>query len=142
MPDPMSPETLVEAGWQRIDAGGFTNVAGPFFSRREDGQRVLGLVIEERHCNNHIGTVHGGVIMTFADLALGVGVAEVLGGSNCATASLQTQFLSVARVGEFMTCRPEVVRHSKQLVFVRGLVMVDDRNVASIEAIWKVLEPR
>lgn len=138
----MSPELLIEAGWRRINAGGFTDAAGPFWIRDEQGRRELGLLIEERHCNNHIGTLHGGVVMTFADIALGSGVAETLGGPHCATASLQTQFLSVARVGEFLTCRPEVVRHSRQLVFVRGLITVGDRNVASVEAIWKVLEPR
>jgi hypothetical protein len=45
----------------------------------------------------------------------------------------------VARVGEFVTVRPEVVRHSKDLIFIRGLICVGDKNIASADGIWKVM---
>jgi len=139
----MSPESLTAAGWRRLDADGFTGLAGPFWLYSDEaGGRTAGLIIDDRHCNSHMGTLHGGAAMTFADIALGWGASQAIGGTNCATVSLQTQFVSVARVGEFITCRPEVVRASAQMVFMRGLVMADDRAVASAEGIWKVLAPR
>lgn len=138
----MDAEELRAAGWEPVEAGGFTGQAGPFFIRRRDGMRELGLPLAEQHRNNHMGTVHGGVFMTFADMALGCAVVDAVNGTPCATASLQTQFIAGARVGEFLTCRAEVIRATKQIVFVRGLLMVGERAVASAEGIWKLLEPR
>jgi acyl-coenzyme A thioesterase PaaI-like protein len=66
----------------------------------------------------------------------------VLGGLGCVTVSLQTQFVSSARLGDFVVCRSQVIRRSKHLVFVRGLVSVDDDTFASAEGIWKVLPSR
>ena len=138
----MDAETLKAAGWQPSNAGGFTGYFGSLWARVSDEEQLVGLIVEERHSNNHLGTVHGGVVMTLADLGLGMGVTHALGGSACVTISLQTQFVATAQVGEFLVCRPEVVRRSRSLVFVRGLICVDDRTVASAEGIWKVLEPR
>ncbi|MGO8711808.1 MAG: hotdog domain-containing protein [Rhizomicrobium sp.] len=49
--------------------------------------------------------------MTFADIALGYGAANVLGRLRCVTAQLQLQFVASPQIGDFITCRPEVVRH-------------------------------
>ncbi len=137
-----TPESLKTAGWERVELGGFSGVAGPFWLRVNDGRRSLGLVLEDRHCNNHLGTVHGGLVMTFADMGLGVAVGDALGHNRCATISLQTQFISVARVGEFITCKAEVIRAAKQIVFVRGFIMAEERIVASAEGMWKVMDLR
>jgi acyl-coenzyme A thioesterase PaaI-like protein len=80
--------------------------------------------------------------MTFADVALGFSVVKALGGPHCATAQLQLQFIAAGRTGEFITCRPEIIRRTSQLVFVRGLVGAGERIVASADGIWKVLEPK
>lgn len=134
--------TLEADGWQRLEADGFTGLAGPIWRRGEGDQQQMGLLLEAKHCNYHLGTVHGGLVMTFADIGLGWGVAAVMGEKSmgCVTVSLQTQFVSVARIGEFITCQPEIVRASKQLVFIRGLIKAGDRTVASCEGIWKLLD--
>lgn len=139
MPDDAA---LSAAGWKRQEGTGFTRTAGPWWVRRGAHGRVLGLRVEAQHGNEHMGTVHGGVIMTLADNGLGAAVAHAIGGLHCVTISLQTQFVASARVGEFIHCEAEVVRRSRSLVFVRGLILAGDRTVASAEGIWKVLETR
>jgi len=138
----MDPESLRVAGWQMAEVGGFTAQLGPLWMRGEGRERVIGMIVEERHTNTHLGTVHGGVVMTFADIGLGAGVDAAIEGASSATASIQTHFISAARVGDFMTCKPEVIRRSKRLVFVRGLITVDGKTVASVDGIWKILESR
>ena len=56
-----------------------------------------------------------------------------------ATISLTLKYLAVVRPGEFIQLAPEVTRHSRELVFVRGLVKSNDKTVASVEGIWKLL---
>jgi uncharacterized protein (TIGR00369 family) len=138
----MDAESLKAAGWKCGQANGFTGHLGPLWVRATDEVRVLGMIVDDYHCNNNLGTIHGGAVMTLADIGLGYGVAAVLDGFGCVTVSLQTQFVSVARIGDFVICRPEVIRRSKHLVFVRGLITTGDTTVASAEGIWKVLEPR
>jgi len=133
---------LEAAGWRSVASDtGFNSLVGPFWLHDTEG---AGLLIGERHCNPHLGTLHGGIVMTFADIALGIGAAGVLGEqrTSTVTASMNTQFVAVAHVGEFLVCRPEVVRQSRHLVFVRGLICAGERTIASADGIFKVLEPR
>jgi uncharacterized protein (TIGR00369 family) len=135
-------QDLIAAGWEKIQTSGFTAEVGPFWRRlTDDGGVEIGLVVEERHCNNHLGTLHGGMVMTFADIALGSGAARRLGVPrfNGVTASLNTQFVAVAHVGEFISCRPEVVHQGRQMFFMRGLIATDKKTIASCEGIWKLL---
>lgn len=138
----MNSETLKAAGWTAFDVKSFSANVGPVWMRGEGAEHMVGFVAEPRHSNDHMGTVHGGALMTFADIALGFRVAAVLGGPFCATAQLQVQFVAVARVGEFITCRPEIVRQTAQIVFMRGLICTGDKTVASADGLWKVLEQR
>ena len=64
----MDAEALKAAGWQMVGMDGFSGVTGPFWMITENGRRRLGVRIEEHHCNGHLGTIHGGMVMTFADL--------------------------------------------------------------------------
>lgn len=138
----MDHKTLQAEGWRPMVVDGFIGLCGPLWMRGEGDELAVGLLLEDHHSNNHLGTVHGGVLMTLADVGLGSGVHASLGGANCVTVSLQTQFVSVARTGEFLHCRSEVIRKSRSIVFVRGLVCVGDKVVASAEGVWKVLEQR
>ncbi|KHK91192.1 hypothetical protein LK12_09795 [Novosphingobium malaysiense] len=112
-----------------------------------DGVEV-GLQAEEHLANDNLGIVHGGAMMTFADMALGCGVGHALrkgeplgdpAHSRFVTAQLQVHFVSAAQVGEFILCRPEVVRATSSMVFMRGLIEAAGRTVASVDGIFKLL---
>lgn len=144
----MDSDSLRAKGWEQLDIGGFTGVVGPFWRRRQAQGLELGLLVEERHSNNHLGTIHGGVVMTFADIALGSGVLNKLRENLSAppppvvTTSLQTQFIAVAHIGDFIHCQPEAIYQGKQLVFVRGLIKSGEKLISSAEGIWKILDKR
>lgn len=138
----MNADELKAAGWASAAGKGFTGAIGPIYIRGEGQSWELGILTEAKHSNNQPGVVHGGALMTFADIALGYGVAKALGHSNCVTAQLSVQFVSAAPVGAFISCKAEVVRSGAQLGFARGLIMAGGKTVASAEGIWKVLEPR
>ena len=136
----MEESALIEAGWDKRELGGFTGLAGPFWLRGEGIDREVGLLVEPKHCNNHLGTIHGGLVSTFADIGLGIGVSGAIGGTHCVTLQLQLYFVSTARVGEFVQVKPELVRQTKQIVFVRGLIRTGERTIANADGIWKVIE--
>ena len=137
----MDAATLKADGWRWIDAHGFSSVVGSIWLTGSGEDLLVGMLSEHRHANENMGTVHGGVLMTFADIAFGCAVAEAIGGVHCATVQLQVQFVAGPTVGDFITCRPEVVRRTKVLVFLRGLITAEERVVASADAMFRVFEP-
>lgn len=139
--DFVDAQRLVRDGWTLLSGTHFNETAGPYWMRREGDVRVVGLLGEERHGNGYVGTIHGGVLMTFADLALGMGVVDAAGTRDCVTLQLQMQFTASAPIGSFLTCRPELVRRTSQIVFMRGLIMAGERTVASADGMWKLLDP-
>jgi len=131
--------TLAGEGWTAMSGTHFNEAAGPYWIRRENGVRIVGLLGEERHGNGHVGTIHGGVLMTFADIALGIGVVDAAGTRDCVTLQLQMQFTAVAAIGSFLICRPELVRRTSQIIFMRALIVAGDRTVASADGMWKLI---
>jgi uncharacterized protein (TIGR00369 family) len=117
---------------------GYPALIGPFWYKREEGGFRYGFPAEARHLNLG-GVVHGGMLMSFADDVLGMTVWEAAGRKPCTTVQLSTQFISPARAGEFVEGRAEVLRSTRSVVFVRGLVTVGDRTVIHADGIWKIL---
>lgn len=138
----MDAASLQAAGWKPLEATGFTGYIAPLWIRNGEGIATgAGFIADERHVN-YQETVHGGALMTFADIALGWIATEALGHKRCVTAQLAIQLVSAPRVGDFISCHAELVRKTSQLVFVRGLIVAGDRTLASADGIWKVLAPK
>lgn len=135
----MTQKFSTDEGWQELKAGGFTGATGPFFVRNRNGVLEVALAAEPRHCNSNMQTVHGGVVMTFADICLGRGAAEVIGGPNLVTVQLNVHFVAGSRAGDILIGRPEIVRQTSQLVFVRGLIEANGKTVANADGIWKAV---
>ena len=137
----MTAEQAASAGWSpRSAATGFPELVGGFWSRRDgDGWRYA-VLPGERHVNNR-GVVHGGLLLTFADHALGLTVWERAGRRPCATAQLNMQFVDAAQPGELLELDAEIVRMARSLVFVRGTIRAGERTVATVDGIWKLLGP-
>ena len=138
----MDSAALEAAGWRPLAVDGYSGTVGPVWTRGRKGETEVGMIVEPRHSNVHIGTLHGGALATFADIALGLHVVQLLGEPRCATLQLQMQYISTAKIGEFVRCKPEVLRAGKQLIFVRGVISADDRAIAHADAIWKIFEAR
>ena len=135
----MDADALRAAGWRSREAEGFTGYIAPLWMHGEEGSVTgVGFLADARHVN-YQDTVHGGALMTFADIALGWIAAGALGHKRIVTAQLAIQLVSAPRVGDFISCHAELVRQTSQLVFVRGLILAGDRTVASADGIWKVL---
>jgi uncharacterized protein (TIGR00369 family) len=135
-------EAAMEAdGWRRLPTIRYSAALGPTFTKRIDGKITAALLAQEHLGNDNLGIIHGGAMMTFADMAMGIGVGYAMGGkATFVTAQLAVQFTAAAKVGELITCQPEVVRKTSSMVFVRGLIEAGGRTVASVDGIFKLLD--
>jgi acyl-coenzyme A thioesterase PaaI-like protein len=133
-------ETL--PGWTRYDEpNAFMLHNGPLWGRIVDGRREYAFRGGDIHGNLN-GVVHGGMITTFADHALGHACWMDNGGKGAVTAHLAVSFVSAARLGELVTCRVEIVRKTSALYFPRGDLMVGERVVATATGVWKIIGAR
>jgi len=110
---------------------------GPFFFTNEGGRILTALRAQEQHCNAH-DSVHGGVLMTFADYTLCLGAN---GGTQqfVATVSCNNEFLAPAHKDDLLSGEAEVLKRGRSLVFVRCVLRVDQTVILSASAVIKLL---
>ncbi len=129
-------------GWEVRHFGqadGFSVLIGPLLSRREGDAWVHGIAIEARHLNAR-GAVHGGLIASLADQALGMTVWDAVGRKPCVTVQLNVHYVSAGREGDLLVVRSEAIRVTRSVAFVRGLIMAGERTVAMADGVWKRLD--
>ena len=113
---------------------------GPFFFKMEDGQPRTAFRAEARHCNAH-QSVHGGVLMAFADYTLCLGAN---GGEqeSVVTVSCSNEFIAAASQGDLILGSGEVMRRGGSLVFVRCTLQAEGKVILTSSAVIKRLRPR
>ena len=134
------PKTFDPAahGWELYTDEGFIGLVGPFWMRMEGDAPKFAFVMQKKH-HNRRGVLQGGMLMTFADRALGRTVWQAAG-RRVATIQFDMQFVSAGELGEFIEIAPEVVRRTASLVFMRGTLISGERVVATCSGIWKILD--
>jgi acyl-coenzyme A thioesterase 13 len=125
------------AGFAPEPVGPFADHAGPFHAGADGA--VLGVRVQERHLNR-AGTVHGGLLATLVDAAVGRAVRTTAGREGAATVSLTTDYLGPAGPGDWLEARTEVERVGGRLAFVDCSVRSGDREVVRARAVYALLD--
>ena len=130
-------------GWETYDLHGtFDQVVGPFYFRTDsDGRRRCAFRAEAKHMNaGH--RMHGGCLMTFADIALFQTAYQEMEGASGVTVSLDSTFIDGAYEGELVEAMGEVVRAGKSLIFVRGQISTGERILMTYSGVIRKFTPR
>ena len=128
-PDPDHP------GWWTWDLPSddrYNATLGKLLVRGDGEGRAWCRMFPDTRQSNLGDVVHGGAILTFIDMAMFAGgwmAGADLGPS--VTLDLSAQFLAPARLGVALDCRVELLRESKRLAVMRGLVEQDGGAVAA-----------
>jgi uncharacterized protein (TIGR00369 family) len=117
----------------------FLEHIGPIWRRVVDSQFEHCFHVQPFHINL-FGYVHGGMIATFADHALGFPALMANQGNPIVTTHLDVNFVSGARLGELVSCKGEVVRKARSICFMRGDIMAEGRIVATASGVWKAID--
>jgi uncharacterized protein (TIGR00369 family) len=113
-------------------------LVGPFWERRADTGIQVGLVCDERHDNGR-GNMHGGLLMTLADLGMGAAARSGDDDVRCATIQLDVAFLQAVDIGDFVTAECHIRHRTSRLIFVSGTLKTGDRTVATAQGVFKAL---
>jgi acyl-CoA thioesterase len=89
------------------------------------------IAITDQHLNPN-GVVHGGVIFSLIDTAMGAATMRVLEeGCHCATVEVQTRFIRAATSG-MLRGSASVIRRGRHLVHVESQVLNDDGQIVAM----------
>lgn len=114
----------------------FNDLTGPMYSRRDGLKRIIGLRVLEKHCNRS-GIMHGGMIATLADVALGHNLAlQSDPPRGMVTANLSVNFAGSARVGDWLEVHVDVQKHGGRLAFANCYIHCGDKRIAHASAVF------
>ena len=111
----------------------------PLYSKRTDKAVIIGLRLAKPHTNGR-GLIHGGLIAALADNAMGYSCAQQMGWvSSLVTIGLAIDFVGSAKVGQWLSVEPDVVKTGSTICFAQCLVKADDVIIARANATFRVV---
>ena len=118
--------------WQFRDATRFNAFIEPLHVRVDDGIARVRMLPRRDHSNMR-DHVHGGALLGFMDVALFAAARgfAVLGAGGAVTVDLSAQFIDGGAIGVPLEARIELLRETGRMLFLRGLIVQEDRTIAS-----------
>ena len=138
--------TLTEgpfAGWTTWSGGSdpYETHIGPFYFRQEDGQARCVFEPQRRHLNGG-GAIHGGCLMSFAVFSLFAIAHNALRDTHAVTMTFNSEFIGAGALDGWVEARGEIIRDTRSVVFVRGIVTQAERPLLSFSGTLKKIARR
>jgi uncharacterized protein (TIGR00369 family) len=118
-----------------------SHIGNMYVKRGEKGTRdefVLAIRVQQNMCNP-AGSLHGGMMMTVADLVGTMGGGALAGLRKfLPTVSMTCDFVSPAKVGDWVEGRPELVRQTRSLLFTNIYLTVGEEKILRASSIAKI----
>ena len=118
----------------------------PLFSRSLADAVQVGVWLRDVHCNSR-GLVHGGVIATLADNAMGLSLVQMVMATpagqtdskiGAVTIGLSVDYVAAAKIGQWMQIEPRVVKAGRSLGFVQALITADGEVIARANSTFRI----
>jgi uncharacterized protein (TIGR00369 family) len=118
-----------------------THIGTLYAKRGEKGtpdEFVLGFRVQAHMCNP-AGGLHGGMMMTVADLVGTMGGGTLAGLRKfLPTVNMTFDFVAPARIGDWVEGRPELVRVTRSLLFTNIYLTVGEEKILRASSIAKI----
>ena len=117
------------------------HIGALYVKRGEKGTRddfVMGFRVH-RHMCNPAGGLHGGMMMTVADLVGAMGGGTLAGLRKfLPTVNMTFDFVAPAKVGDWVEGRAELVRATRSLLFTNIYLTVGEEKILRASSICKI----
>lgn len=118
----------------------FTDLLGPIYQKKDTSGLIIGLLIEEKHCNAR-GIAHGGVYGTLADIAMGYSAAFSTNPPTPLVTTSQTMdYMGKAKIGDWLEVHTQVQKVGRTLAFAHCHFILEAQAVARSTAVFSVLQ--
>jgi acyl-coenzyme A thioesterase PaaI-like protein len=126
---------------QEVSSVGFNHYVGPYYRLPDaDGgeTRRFAFVVAEKHMNVG-GTIHGGMLMSFVDMAMGQSSRLATGATGGSTVSLNCDFVGPGRLGDVIEARVKISRRARTMIFLSAEISAGDRLLLVATGLWKII---
>jgi len=132
------PEFNPPAGFSPAPlAEGFLNLVGPLYGAQgSEGVWVIALKTGPQHANRY-GVVHGGLLSTLADVAIGMNLSRAGATyTNSFTVNLSIDFLGSCELGDWVEAHVALTKRQGRVRFGECRLLVRDRMVVRASAVF------
>jgi uncharacterized protein (TIGR00369 family) len=120
------------------DGLGFNDAFAPVYVKVDDQGWHCGFFVEKHHLNPQ-GVCHGGVLMSFADLAMAGNVGhEIADMMGIFTINMNVDFLTPGRLGQWLEMHLHHLHTTRTMASISGLINGPDGVVARVNAIFRL----
>lgn len=135
-----APAASPPPGFERLMRGGpYMANLGELYCRRNDGEIVIAMRIEDKHTNMR-GIAHGGMLSSLADSALGIGLTLYCEGrQSFVTVNLSTDFVEAARPGDWVEAHIDVQKLGARMAFANCFLQVGARRILRASGVFAVM---
>ena len=133
----------IPSGFERADfTPGFLDHGGPYYlGPAAEGVRVVGLIICPHHIN-YQEAAHGGVISTFADVALSHAVYDAERPRLApSTVTLTVNYLGGAKLGDWLEARGTIDRLGGRTAYTSGGIWRGNEVLATMSGVFAFRRP-
>jgi uncharacterized protein (TIGR00369 family) len=118
---------------------GFLTLSGPYFLNRDGAAARLGLLVSESHAN-YVGVAHGGVLATFADVALSFALHDSERPPlQVVSNTLTVNFLAGARGGDWLEASCRLDRKGKRIAYCSGEIRRGEEILMTMTGVYTIL---
>jgi acyl-coenzyme A thioesterase 13 len=117
----------------------FLETIGPLYSAGSGASLVIGMRVQEKHTNAR-GTLHGGVLASIADIALGYGLATSTSPpTSMVTANLSVDFAGSAQIGDWIETTLDIQKVGSRMAFANVYFSVGGERIARASGVFLIL---
>jgi len=134
----------IPEGAENVSIVGFNHYIGPIYRLSVDSDGMgarFGFIAEQKHMNS-AGSVHGGMLMAFADVAMSqttrLGVPRNTQPKAGGTVSLTADFVGPGRLGDLIEAKVRVTRRTRTIAFMSADIFCKDRPILVATGLWKI----
>lgn len=120
----------------------FVKLIGPVYQKTTAECLQLGLRATDKHCNMR-GDIHGGVVSSLADIALGYNIAFLQDPPiSAVTATLTVDYVGRISIGDWLEVNVDIQKLGGRLAFANCFFLVGDARVARANAVFSILDKK
>ena len=125
-------------GAEEIPFVGYNHHIGPLYNLPAQGGLHRFCFRVDPHHMNAAGTVHGGMLMSLADIAMSRAARAGTEAQNSSTVSLSCDFVGPGKLGDLIEARVRVTRRTRTIVFLSADIVSGGRTLLVASGVWKI----
>lgn len=119
----------------------FEDFVGPFYYLEENNNNISAFECKKNHLNS-MGSLHGGMIMSFIDYTLFVVSLDKIKKDSFVTISCNTEFLRPSIDDDIIFGRGEITNQTGSMIFVKGEIYNKKQTISTFSGILKRVKSR